>query len=455
MKFLKKPRRMRITKYTVSFFLVSMIISTAMFAQQGQVVDKIIAKVDDKIVLKSELEASYVSFLQSPQAREYQGDARCLILNNFIESKVMLVMSEIDSVELDPGRVDYELQGRMQRIIQQFGSERAIQEAYGKSIDQFMNELRPQIEEQLLIQEQEANILAGVSVTPNEVRKFFNNIPKDSLPLYSVEYEIGLIMKEPEISESEKDKMKQTLMALRDRALKGENFEILATTYSQGPSAGSGGNLGFAGRGTMDPAYEAGALALKPGEISMPIESQFGFHLIQLIEKRGNEYNSRHILMIPKPSSEDTQTAMNFLDSLKVEIDEGNITFEEAAREFSDDKNTNANGGFIQGQFGSLRVPAAGLDPELFFTIDQMKEGEISNATKVKMAADVEVARLIYYKKRIPPHRANMSDDYEKLRAATLQMKKALKRQEYLAEKLLEVYLDIDPEYKRCNITNE
>ena len=159
--------------------------------------------------------------------------------------------------------------------------------------------------------------------------------------------------------------------------------------------------------------------------------------------------------MIPKPSSEDTQTAMNFLDSLKVEIDEGNITFEEAAREFSDDKNTNANGGFIQGQFGSLRVPAAGLDPELFFTIDQMKEGEISKATKVKMAADVEVARLIYYKKRIPPHRANMSDDYEKLRAATLQMKKALKRQEYLAEKLLEVYLDIDPEYKRCNITNE
>lgn len=432
-----------------------MIISAALYGQQGQVVDKIIAKVDDKIVLKSELEGSYVSFLQSPQAREYQGDARCLILNNFIESKVMLVMSEIDSVELDPGRVDYELQGRMQRIIQQFGSERAIQEAYGKSIDQFMNELRPQIEEQLLIQEQEANILAGVSVTPNEVRKFFNNIPKDSLPLYSVEYEIGLIMKEPEISDSEKDKMKEILMAIRDRALKGENFEILATTYSEGPSAGSGGNLGFAGRGTMDPAYEAGALALKPGEISMPIESQFGFHLIQLIEKRGNEYNSRHILMIPKPSSEDTQIAMNFLDSIKVEIDEGNITFEEAAREFSDDKNTNANGGFIQGQFGSLRVPAAGLDPELFFTIDQMKEGEISKATKVKMAADVEVARLIYYKKRIPPHRANMSDDYEKLRAATLQMKKALKRQEYLAEKLLEVYLDIDPEYKRCNITNE
>lgn len=455
MKFLKQPRRMRITKYTVRLFLVSMMACNLAFAQNGQVVDKIIAKVDDKIVLKSELESSYISFLQSPQAREYQGDARCLILNNFVESKVMLVMSEVDSVQLDPGRVDYELQGRMQRIIQQFGSERAIQEAYGKSIDQFMDELRPQVEEQLLIQEQEANILADVKVTPNEVRKFYNTIPKDSLPLYSVEYEIGLIMKEPEVSKEQKDKLKATLVALRERALKGESFEILATTYSEGPSAGSGGNLGFAARGTMDPAYEAGALSLRPGGISMPVESQFGFHLIQLIEKRGNEYNSRHILMVPKPTDDDAQQSMDFLDSIRNEIEEGNLTFEEAAKEHSDDKNTNANGGFIQGQFGSMRIPAAGLDPELFFTIDQMKEGEISEPSKVKMGADVEVARIIYYKKRIPPHRANMSDDYEKLRAATLQMKKALKRQEYLAEKLAEVYLEVDPEYKRCGIIKE
>lgn len=454
MKFLKKPRRMRITKFIVSTVILFFVALQFAAAQQGQVVDKIIAKVDDKIVLKSELESSYISFLQSPQAREYQGDARCLILNNFIESKVMLVMSEIDSVQIDPGRVDYELQGRMQRIIQQFGSERAIQQAYGKSIDQFMEELRPQVEEQILIKEQENNVLAGVSVTPNEVRRFYNRIPKDSLPLYSVEYEIGLIIKEPDVSKEVKDKIKERMMGIRERALKGESFEILATTYSQGPSAGNGGNLGFASRGTMDPAYEAGALALKPGEISMPVESAFGFHLIQLIEKRGNEYNSRHILIVPKPTDDDTKKAMGFLDSIRTEIMDENMTFEEAAKEYSDDKNTSATGGFLQGQYGSLRVPAAGLDPELFFTIDQMDEGNISTAAKVKMSADVEVARIIYYKKRIPPHRANMSDDYEKLKAATLQMKKALKRQEYLEEKLTEVYLEIDPEYKRCNIVN-
>ena len=447
---------MRITRFIASLvFIGAAALSQNILAQEGQVVDKIIVKVDDKIVLKSELEAAYVSFLQSPQAREYQGDARCLILNNFVENKVMLVMSEIDSVQLDPGRVDYELQGRMQRIIQRFGSERAIQEAYGKSVDQFMEELRPQVQEQLLVQTQEQNVLAEVSVTPNEVRKFFRQIPKDSLPLYSVEYEVGLIMKEPEVSKVEKDKIRQQLLKIREDAINGQSFEILATTYSQGPSAGMGGNLGFAARGTMDPAYEAGALSLKPGEISMPVESEFGIHLIQLIEKRGNEYNSRHILMIPKPTADDTKAAMDFLDSIKIEIQENNVTFEEAAKEHSDDKNTSPNGGFLQGQFGSYKVPAAGLDPELFFAIDQMKEGDISAAQTVQMSADVEVARLIYYKKRIPPHRANLSDDYEKLKAATLEMKKALKRQEYLREKLLEVYLEIDPEYKRCNIVNE
>ena len=457
MKFLKKQSRMRTTRFIASCLIgIIWAFANSALAQSGQVVDKIIAKVDDKIVLKSELEAAYVSFLQSPQAREYQGDARCLILNNFIENKVMLVMSDIDSVQLDPSRVDYELQGRMQRIIQRFGSEKAIQEAYGKSVDQFMEELRPQVEEQLLIQEQEQNVLSDLTVTPNEVRKFFKQIPEDSLPLYSVEYEIGLIMKEPEVNDEEKEKIRQQLIKIREDALSGQSFEILATTYSQGPSAGNGGNLGFASRGTFDPAYEAGALSLKPGEISMPVESQFGFHLIQLIEKRGNEFNSRHILITPTPTAQDTQDAMDFLDSLKTEIEEGNITFEEAAKEYSDDKSTSVNGGFLQNQqFGSFRIPAAGLDPELFFAIDKMKEGEISAPQKVQISADTEVARIIYYKKRVPPHRANLTDDYEKLKAATLEMKKALKRQDYLKEKLLEVYLEIDPEYKRCNIVNE
>lgn len=456
MKFMSKQKRMKTTKYFASICLVFLALqSFSAFAQSGEVVDKIVAKVDDKIILKSELEGAYINFLRSQEARDYQGDARCLILRNFVENKVMLVMSEIDSVQLDPSRVDYEVQGRLQRIVQQYGSEEAIEQAYGKSMEQFADELRPTIEEQLLIQQQEDNVLAETSVTPNEVRKFFNQIPKDSLPLYSVEYEVGMIVKEPEVSRAEKDKLREELIAIRERALKGESFEILATSYSQGPTASNGGNLGFHPRGAMDPAYEAGALSLKPGEISMPIESSFGIHLIQLIEKRGNEYNSRHIIMMPKPSEQDVERAANFLDSLKTQIEADSITFEAAAKEYSDDKQTSTNGGFLQGQFGSLKVPAEGLDPELFFAIDKMKEGEISEPQKVQVSADQQVVRIIYYKKRIPPHKANLSDDFEKLKAATLQMKKAITRQEYLSDKMKEVYLEVDPEYNRCGIVNE
>lgn len=449
---------MRTLKYMnrlVATVLFSAVLAAQpIFGQGGEVVDEIIAKVDDHIILKSELEQAYIGFLSSEQARSYDGDARCLILRSFIENKVLLAMAEIDSVILDDSRVDYELQGRMQRIIQQFGSERAIQEAYGKSVDQFMNELRPGIEEQLLIREQEENILSTVTVTPAEVRKFYNSIPKDTLPLYGIEYEVGVIVKVPEPSSQEIERVKSQLIKIREQALNGSSFEILATSYSEGPSAGNGGNLGFATRGSMDPSYEAGALSLKPGEISMPIESSFGIHLIQLIERRGNEYNSRHIIMKPKPSEADVQASMNFLDSLRKEILADSISFERAAQQYSDDASTSSNGGYISGPYGANRIPAANIDPTLYFAIDAMKEGEISKAASIQADAETKAARIIFFKRKIPPHRANLNQDYEKLKAATTQMKRAQKKLDYLREKMQEVYIQIDPEFNRCDIIN-
>lgn len=446
-------RKMKITKYIIKAILVlTILIPIASFAQDGQVVDKIIAKVDDKIILKSELESAYIQFLTSPQAQSFQGDAKCVLLQSFVESKVMLIMSEIDSVIVENSRIDYEIRSRSQQIIQRFGSEEAIEKAYGKSLDQIMNELKPSIEEQIRIEQQENNILADVKVTPKEVRKFYNRFPEDSLPLYPMEFEIGVIVKEPDVSEPEKERVRKSLLAIRERAINGENFELLATFNSEGPSAKDGGNLGFASRGTMDPAYEAGALALKPGEISMPVESSFGFHLIQLIEKRGNEYQTRHIIMTPKPNEDDLAKAAKILADLRNKILTDSIGFEQAAQLMSDDESTKVNGGFYADQFGSLRIPAKSLDPELFFVIDKMQEGDISEPQMVEIGADSKVTRIIYYKKRLPPHRANLNDDYEKLKAATTQMKKSLKRAEYLDEKMQEVYLELDPVFNRCGI---
>ncbi|WP_165899498.1 peptidylprolyl isomerase [Roseivirga ehrenbergii] len=446
---------MRTTKFInkgLAAILFTVLSLNITFGQE--VVDKIIAKVDNYIILKSEIEQAYAGFLSSGEAANFTGDARCLILEQMIETKLMLAMSEIDSVDVDAGRVDYELQMRMQNIVQQMGSERAIEEAYGKSIDQLMEELRPNVEEQLRVSAQEEYILSSVTVTPAEIRKFFNNIPKDSLPLFNTEFEIGVIVKKPVPNEAEVQKVKDQLMKIRERAMNGENFEILAIENSEGPSGPNGGNLGLAKRGQMDPAYEAGALALKPGEISMPVVSQFGIHLIQLIEKRGNEYDSRHILITPKPTEQDIQRTSNELDSLRTLILSDSITFASAAKQFSDDEGTKVNGGFLTGQFGTNKISAENLDPTMFFIIDEMSEGDISKPEIIEMMDGSKAARIIYYKSKVGPHRANMTDDYEKLRAATLGMKKDQKRSEYIKEKMKEVYVMVDPEFNRCGITN-
>ncbi len=452
---MKEQRKMRISRFInkwVASVMLTVGLSFTICAQEGQVVDGIIAKVDDYIILKSELEASYINFLSSEQARTFDGDARCLILRSFIENKILLAMSEIDSVEISESRIDYELQGRMQRIIQQFGSEQAIQQAYGKSIDQFMDELRPGVEDQLRIKTQESNILSDIEVTPAEIRKFYSRIPKDSLPLYNREYEAGLIAIIPKPSQSEKQKVIDKLIEVRNKILNGADFGIAAIDYSEGPTGPNGGDLGFTSRGMMDPAFEAAALALDKGEISMPIESSFGIHLIQLLERRGNEYHSRHIIIVPKPSQDDMDKAQSFLDSLRNEIIADNISFEEAAKQYSDDQGTKYNGGFISGPYGSNRVPVEALDPSLFFAIDSLDQGQISKPAMVQISPDTKAARIIYFKKEVPPHRANIRDDYEKLKLAATEMKKAQKRDEYLKKKIQEVYIEIDPEYNRCGI---
>lgn len=453
---MQEQKEMKITKFINRFFSTSLL---ALFAlnmanAQGEVVDKIVAKIDDYIILKSEVEQTYASFLASGQAASYNGDGRCLVIQKLVEDKLLLAMAEIDSVVIDAGRVDYELEGRMQRIMQQYGSERAIQQAYGKTIDQFMEELRPTIEDQLKAREQEESILSKVTVTPADIRKFFNTIPKDSLPLYSTEYEIGIIIKQPEPSEKEIQKLKDKLTAIRNRVLNGEDFEILAIEFSEGPSGPKGGNLGFATRGSFDPAFEAGALALKPGEISMPVVSSFGVHLIQLLEKRGNEFNTRHIILVPKATEEDVEKTRVFMDSIRNLILIDSMTFSAAAKEFSDDESTKATGGFLSGQFGSNKIPADALDPTMFFKVDEMQAGDISKAEVIELDPTTKAIQLLYFKSKTSPHRANMNDDYEKLRAATLQMKRAQKRADYLKEKKEEVYVLVDPEFNRCGITN-
>ena len=535
---------------------------------QGQVIDKIIAKVDDYVVLKSDLERAYLDYMSRAQSND--PNARCGIFENLVLNKLMVAKAEIDSVIVEDSEVEANMDQRMQMILAQIGGENKLEEYYGKGIEEFKEELFDNIKEQLVVQRMQTTITSDISVTPSEVRKFFNRIPKDSLPYLSTEVSVGQIVKIPEIGTNQKEQARNQLLDIRNRILNGrdrtdeyggweleflkggnlvlldksrnifsgkwefdlksrsmsitlneisfsanefqnkwiltkrsqdsiqfdnadinntskfrakkldnkikespvitmdlivgkwkvvsfnengEDFGALAAEYSDDPgSAKQGGNLGFATRGQMVPVFEAAAMRMKAGQMSLPVESEFGYHLIQLIERRGNEYNTRHILIRPDYTAVNFNAAEQFLDSIRLLILEDSMIFENMAKEYSDDTETAGTGGFLIDANGSSIVSVEDLDPVIFFTIDTMTVGDISLPMRYRMKDGKEAVRIIYYKDRIKPHMANFKDDYQKIQLAALSEKRALMVDDWFDEAKNEVFIQIDDEYKKCRI---
>ena len=354
---------------------------------------------------------------------------------------------------VDDGEVDQELNSRMALIINQIGSEEEIERYYNKTIAEFKRELFDDIREQLLARKMRQELLNDIVVSPEEVKRFYEDIPKDSLPYFSTQVKVSQIVVSPEIGRSQKDKVKKELMEIRDRILNGESFEILATLYSQDPgSAQNGGNLGFVGRGAFQPEFEAEVFKLKPGEVSMPIETQFGYHIIQLIEKRGNFFNSRHILIQPDFSESDISKTVSFLDSLKKMVYLDSISFEELARQYSEDKFTSSFGGYFTDELGGENVLVEELDPVIFFTIDTMNVGDISVPFETRTDQGKLAYKIIYFKEKIPPHLGNLESDYQRFRAFTLNKKQTEELNFWFEEAKNEVFIKIDPEYNPCEI---
>lgn len=418
---------------------------------KGVVIDKIIAKVDDYIVLKSELDRAYLEFLSRGELS--QGNAKCQILESLVINKMMVAKAEIDSIYVLDVEVENNLDRRMSYFIQQIGSEERLEEIYNKSIEEFKEELFDQIKEQMIVQKMQGTIGEDVSVTPGEVKKFFSKIPADSLPYFSTEVTIGQIVKIPEVNENRKGEIRKQMLDLKKRIENGEDFGQLAKKYSQDPgSAPAGGELGFFKRGELAPEYEAAALSMKPGEISRPVESQFGFHLIQLIERRGNTYSSRHILIIPKSTESDIQEAKDFLDSLRTSVIEDSMRFEVLAKEHSDDQLTAGNGGFFSDATGAMRVSVEEIDPTLFFTIDTMAVGSITRPMEFRMGDGTDAVRILMYKDKVAPHQANLLQDYQKIRAAAVADKRNKIMSKWFKDAQGEVYIHVDPEYENCQI---
>ncbi|QSE98387.1 peptidylprolyl isomerase [Fulvivirga lutea] len=437
--------------FLLVLFHLSMIPS---FGQEGGVmVDEIISKVDNYIVLKSDLERAYMNYLSSGNSASSQ--AKCGILAQLISGKLMVAKAEIDSVEVSDALVDNNLDRRMQIILSQYGgSEEQLEQYYGKSLDDIKEDIRDDVKEQLTVETMQNEIIKDLKVTPAEVKKFFAKIPKDSLPYFSTEVEVGQIVRIPTISAESKNELKLKLNLLKKRAEAGESFEALAREYSQGPSAKYGGNLGFAQRGAMAPKFEANALKLKPNQISDAFETEFGIHIVQLIERRGNEYNSRHIILIPDPSEADIKRTSNSLDSIRQLIVRDSITFEKAAKEFSEDKRTAGSGGFFTDSQGGFKISVEDLDPVIFFTIDSMQVGDISKPVKFRRDDGKEAVRILYYKSKVSPHQANLKQDWQKIQAATLNEKKSRILSEWFDKARNDVFISIDDTYDYCGILN-
>jgi peptidyl-prolyl cis-trans isomerase SurA len=435
----------------ISLLLYFLIVSQAM--GQPKILDRVVAIVGDYKVLQSDIESMYLQYQAENIPTE--GDMKCYILEDFLAQNLLLNQAKIDSIVVSESQVDMQLDARLDYFINQVGSQERLEQYFKKTILEIKEDFRDLIRDQLITQEMRNNITADVTVTPSEVRQFFNKIPEDSIPFIDAKIEINQIVLYPPYSEEATLEVRQRLLDLRKRITAGENFATLAVLYSEHPNAPKGGEMGFMGRAEMDPEYAKAAFSLKKGQVSNIVQTAMGFHIIQLIDRRDERINTRHILLKPKIDPAGIQNTINRLDSIANLIRNDSLTFEMAARYFSQDIKTNVNGGLmVNPADNSTMFELDELQPAEYEILRNMNVGEIS----VPFEAQDENAKTVYKIMKITkstrPHKANMKEDYILLQQLALEAKKKTVVKDWLDEKIKTTYIHIDGSFKNCEFAN-
>jgi peptidyl-prolyl cis-trans isomerase SurA len=438
-------------------FIVLLAVSNQLVAQpeNRQVIDEVIAIVGDEIVTKSSLETQYLQYIS--QGEKVTDDLRCVIMEDLLFQKLLLNQAKIDSVEVTDGQVESEMERRLRYFIGQIGSEKALEAYYKKSIDQIKAELRESLKEQLLIQTMQDKITADVSVTPSEVTDFFNTFPKDSLPLINSEVEVAQIVKYAPISNESKEYAKERLREFKERIRKGEQLSTIAVLYSDDKgSAKKGGEIGYIGRAEVEPEFAQAAFKLKPGQISEVFSTRYGYHIVELIDRKGEKVNVRHILIKPTIDYVGLEKLKVELDSIAKVIQNDTITFSQMAQKYSEDEESKNNGGLILNPYSGTSIfQADQLDPSLFFVIDKMEVGEISAAFSTSDQRNREGYRIIKLTKRSEPHTANLDDDYQKLKNVATQQKEQEVVQKWIEDRLETSFVKMNDKYIDCEYRND
>jgi peptidyl-prolyl cis-trans isomerase SurA len=401
----------------------SIILALMVFTMEGfsQVknIDRVVATVGDRPILYSDIETQRYQLINGGQ--DLGPNARCLLLEQLLFQNLLLTQADIDSVEIGEGQINGELENRIKYFERLLGGRENLEREYGKSIVEIKDEFYEQIEDKLRAQTVQQGITKGIIVTPGQVKSYYNSLHKDSIPYVNAQVEMAHIIIKPKVDEAEKEKLKKELSDYRKLILDGTyKFGAIAGLISQDPeTAKKGGEVGFVRRGMLVPEFDAAAFSLKEGEITEPFESQFGIHVMQLIERRGDEYNCRHILMVPKVSDSEKRKVISKLDSIVGMVKSGAMTFDEAASKYSEDDETKYNGGVVLNpQNGETKIPVNEMDAATFLMVDAMKIGEISKPAQYESPERETYFRIVKLNKRYAPHIASLDTDYDMVKKA-------------------------------------
>jgi peptidyl-prolyl cis-trans isomerase SurA len=425
------------------------------FVLNAQVlVESIAAIVGNEVVYLSDLESTIADLRRSGTRTPYD-ELRCNVFQELLISKLFIDKARIDSIIVSDDAVEGDLNMRMNDAIRRAGSEAALIDYFKKGMVEIRRDIKKTLMEQETVREVQAKIAENIAITPNDVKRYYASIPKDSLPVIPAKYEIGVIQIDPPSNEDNKAEARQKLLDIRSQILSGKSFNVLAIIYSEDPeSAKKGGEIGFLTRGELEKPYADAAFSLSMNTVSKIVETKFGFHIIQLIDRKGEMVNTRHILIRPQVKSEQSELALAKLDSIATQIRKDSIKFETAARLFSTHKDSRVNGGVLVSPNPSDRVSwltLEELNKDMYVKIRDLKVGEISEPFRTTDEINNVVFRIVKLNNEIPAHTANLKDDYQILYNATFMNERTKAYEKWIKEKIKTTYIKISDEYKSCD----
>ena len=443
--------KLRSTSFAAAFAAIAV----AAIAANNNIVDEVAWMVGDQPIYKSEVEEAYQQMLY--EKTPINGDPYCIIPEQLALEKLFLHQADIDTVEVQESMVTQAVEQRINYFITNLGTKEKVEEYFRKPLPEFRQQMTETMRDQYRIQEVQRNISKDMKVTPSDVRRYFASLPEDSIPFIPMQVEAEIISINPKIPQQEIDDVKARLRDYADRVTRGESdFSTLAILYSEDGSSVRGGEIGFMGRGHLEPEYAAVAFNLNdPKKVSKIVETQYGYHIIQLIEKRGDRINTRHILLRPKVSDAELTNSLNRLDSLRTDIKNGKFTFEEATVVSQDKDTRNNHGRMVNAENNTTRFEMSQLPQEVARKISAMEVGDISEAFIMKdPKRDRDIVAIVKLTARIPAHKANLSDDYQVIKGMYENAERQRMVDEWIKKKISDTYVKIEDNWSDCEFRN-